>query len=143
MANMRCDVSRTNYDLAYQVIVIMWIKGGVTQLQPRNYFKRSHSCCGMYLGAGKFSAHLSHSDVFLKCGLSSQVVPEMAVKFTVYEEVKNLMRHRSGSKDLNITDRFVSGSIAGIISQSVVFPLEVCWSFFYFPPAYVPSIFFS
>lgn len=54
-----------------------------------------------------------------------KVVPEMAVKFTVYDQTKNSIRQRKGTTDLTISDRFVSGSIAGVISQSVVFPLEV------------------
>ncbi|XP_050434984.1 calcium-binding mitochondrial carrier protein SCaMC-2-like [Adelges cooleyi] len=53
-----------------------------------------------------------------------KVVPETAFKFLVFDKVKKSMRG-SRQTDLSIGDRFVAGSIAGGVSQSGIYPLDV------------------
>jgi len=40
-----------------------------------------------------------------------------------YVQVKRMMK--SGSGELGIADRFVAGSMAGVFSQTAIYPLEV------------------
>ncbi|KAJ8388751.1 hypothetical protein AAFF_G00129840 [Aldrovandia affinis] len=52
-----------------------------------------------------------------------KIAPESALKFMAYEQIKRLM----GSKPetLGILERFVAGSLAGVIAQSSIYPMEV------------------
>ena len=34
---------------------------------------------------------------------------------------------KSGTTELGIAERFVAGSMAGVFSQTAIYPLEVCW----------------
>ncbi|KAK9500415.1 hypothetical protein O3M35_001686 [Rhynocoris fuscipes] len=58
-----------------------------------------------------------------------KIAPESAIKFGAYEQAKRIIRRSrkssSGVTDLNIYERFVAGSIAGGVSQSIIYPLEV------------------
>lgn len=54
-----------------------------------------------------------------------KIVPEMAVKFMAYEQIKRLLKTGSGNRDLGIAERFIAGSLAGALAQSVIYPLEV------------------
>lgn len=56
-----------------------------------------------------------------------KIAPESAIKFTAYEQGKRLVLQFGGSREreLSIVERFVAGSFAGGISQSVIYPLEV------------------
>ncbi|XP_061752393.1 calcium-binding mitochondrial carrier protein SCaMC-2-A [Nerophis ophidion] len=52
-----------------------------------------------------------------------KIAPESALKFMAYEQIKRLI---SGDKaSLSILDRFVAGSLAGVIAQSSIYPMEV------------------
>ncbi|UYV68237.1 SLC25A25 [Cordylochernes scorpioides] len=53
-----------------------------------------------------------------------KIAPESAIKFTAYEQVKRLLRGNS-KRELTIYERGLAGSIAGAISQTIVYPLEV------------------
>jgi len=35
---------------------------------------------------------------------------------------------KSGSRELGIADRFAAGSLAGVFSQTAIYPLEVCYT---------------
>lgn len=60
-----------------------------------------------------------------------KIGPETALKFMAYEQVKRTIKSHD-SRELSIYERFVSGSIAGGISQSIIYPLEVREKFFSF-----------
>lgn len=53
-----------------------------------------------------------------------KIGPETALKFMAYEQVKRYIKGQD-NRELNIYERFVSGSIAGGVSQSAIYPLEV------------------
>ncbi|ESN93250.1 hypothetical protein HELRODRAFT_89164 [Helobdella robusta] len=55
----------------------------------------------------------------------AKVIPEMATKFTIYDGIKNKLKTLKGKSELEVMDRLVAGSMAGMISQSLIFPLEV------------------
>ncbi|CAE7334909.1 Slc25a23 [Symbiodinium natans] len=52
-----------------------------------------------------------------------KVMPESAVKFLVYDKVKSAVAHTETL--LPVSERLVAGSVAGCISQAVVYPLDV------------------
>ncbi|KAI4898740.1 hypothetical protein NFI96_014129 [Prochilodus magdalenae] len=52
-----------------------------------------------------------------------KIAPESALKFMAYEQIKRLMG--SNNETLGITERFVAGSLAGVIAQSTIYPMEV------------------
>lgn len=54
-----------------------------------------------------------------------KIAPEAALKFAFYEELKILFRGRDSGREATIGERFVSGSAAGCMAQSVIYPLEV------------------
>ncbi|XP_061881144.1 calcium-binding mitochondrial carrier protein SCaMC-2-A isoform X1 [Entelurus aequoreus] len=52
-----------------------------------------------------------------------KIAPESALKFMAYEQIKRLI---GGDKtSLSILERFVAGSLAGVIAQSSIYPMEV------------------
>lgn len=53
-----------------------------------------------------------------------KIAPESAIKFMAYEQCKRVIRG-SNTRELSIYERFVAGSLAGGISQTVIYPLEV------------------
>jgi len=53
-----------------------------------------------------------------------KIAPESAVKFAAYDFFKRLIRGNS-DRDLMISERFLAGSMAGGVSQSVIYPMEV------------------
>lgn len=56
----------------------------------------------------------------------AKVVPEMALKFMIYEQIKQLLKSGStNNRELGIADRFVAGSLAGASAQSIIYPMEV------------------
>lgn len=52
-----------------------------------------------------------------------KIAPETAIKFSCYEKIKSLFK--DGNKELGIAQRFASGSMAGAISQTLIYPMEV------------------
>ncbi|XP_071821145.1 calcium-binding mitochondrial carrier protein SCaMC-2-like isoform X2 [Apostichopus japonicus] len=52
-----------------------------------------------------------------------KIAPESAIKFVAYEQIKKLL-HREGH-ELQVHQRFLAGSSAGVISQTSIYPMEV------------------
>ncbi|XP_071488756.1 calcium-binding mitochondrial carrier protein SCaMC-2-like [Diadema antillarum] len=52
-----------------------------------------------------------------------KIAPESAIKFFAYERIKRLL-HTEG-KELKVYERFVAGSLAGVIAQTTIYPMEV------------------
>ncbi|KAI1900672.1 hypothetical protein AGOR_G00052320 [Albula goreensis] len=52
-----------------------------------------------------------------------KIAPESAIKFMAYEQIKRLIG--SQPETLGILERFVAGSLAGVIAQSSIYPMEV------------------
>uniref|UniRef100_A0A8C6U2W8 EF-hand domain-containing protein n=1 Tax=Neogobius melanostomus TaxID=47308 RepID=A0A8C6U2W8_9GOBI len=52
-----------------------------------------------------------------------KIAPETALKFMAYEQIKRLIG--SDKETLSILERFVAGSMAGVIAQSTIYPMEV------------------
>jgi len=53
-----------------------------------------------------------------------KIAPESAVKFAAYDMFKRLIRGNA-DRDLMISERFLAGSLAGGVSQTVIYPMEV------------------
>ncbi|XP_054710447.1 calcium-binding mitochondrial carrier protein SCaMC-2-like [Uloborus diversus] len=53
-----------------------------------------------------------------------KIAPESALKFMAYEKAKRFIRGNS-EHELSIYERFAAGSMAGCISQTVIYPMEV------------------
>ncbi|XP_043506209.1 calcium-binding mitochondrial carrier protein SCaMC-2 isoform X1 [Polistes fuscatus] len=53
-----------------------------------------------------------------------KIGPETALKFMAYEQVKRAIKGND-TRELGLYERFVAGSMAGGISQSAIYPLEV------------------
>ncbi|XP_072398943.1 calcium-binding mitochondrial carrier protein SCaMC-2 isoform X2 [Diabrotica undecimpunctata] len=53
-----------------------------------------------------------------------KIAPESAIKFAAYEQVKRLIKGDS-QHALSIYERFCAGALAGGISQTAIYPLEV------------------
>ncbi|XP_076320844.1 mitochondrial adenyl nucleotide antiporter SLC25A24-B-like isoform X1 [Tachypleus tridentatus] len=53
-----------------------------------------------------------------------KIAPESALKFMAYEQAKRLIRGDS-ERELGVYERFLAGSMAGGISQTLIYPLEV------------------
>ncbi|XP_053551785.1 calcium-binding mitochondrial carrier protein SCaMC-2 isoform X1 [Bombina bombina] len=52
-----------------------------------------------------------------------KIAPESAIKFMAYEQIKRLIG--SDQEILGIRERLVAGSLAGVIAQSSIYPMEV------------------
>ncbi|KAM9841861.1 LOW QUALITY PROTEIN: calcium-binding mitochondrial carrier protein SCaMC-2-B [Aulostomus maculatus] len=52
-----------------------------------------------------------------------KIAPESAIKFMSYEQIKRIIG--SNQETLGITERLVAGSLAGVIAQSSIYPMEV------------------
>ncbi|EDO32185.1 predicted protein [Nematostella vectensis] len=52
-----------------------------------------------------------------------KIAPESGIKFFAYEKAKKLVG--SDTKALGVTDRLLAGSMAGVASQTSIYPLEV------------------
>ncbi|KAL1491164.1 hypothetical protein ABEB36_011804 [Hypothenemus hampei] len=53
-----------------------------------------------------------------------KIAPESALKFAAYEQIKRLIKGNS-KEPLSIYERFFAGAIAGGVSQTIIYPLEV------------------
>lgn len=54
-----------------------------------------------------------------------KIAPEVALKFAFYEELKNMFKGKEFWREATIGERFASGSLAGCMAQSIIYPLEV------------------
>jgi solute carrier family 25 phosphate transporter 23/24/25/41 len=52
-----------------------------------------------------------------------KIAPEVALKFAFYEELKLIFNE--GKREATVSERFFSGSAAGVMSQSLIYPLEL------------------
>ncbi|XP_048469672.1 calcium-binding mitochondrial carrier protein SCaMC-2-B isoform X3 [Rhincodon typus] len=52
-----------------------------------------------------------------------KIAPESALKFMAYEQIKRLIG--SDQQPLGIQERLIAGSLAGLIAQSTIYPMEV------------------
>ncbi|KAI9534610.1 hypothetical protein NQZ68_012843 [Dissostichus eleginoides] len=52
-----------------------------------------------------------------------KIAPETALKFMAYEQIKKWICN--DKQTLGILDRFVAGSLAGVLAQSTIYPMEV------------------
>lgn len=53
-----------------------------------------------------------------------KIAPESAIKFAAYDSLKRLVRG-DVDRELALHERFIAGSLAGGISQTAIYPLEV------------------
>lgn len=53
-----------------------------------------------------------------------KIGPESALKFMAYEQIKRAIK-ADDVRELELYERFMAGSLAGGISQSAIYPLEV------------------
>ncbi|XP_034254378.1 calcium-binding mitochondrial carrier protein SCaMC-3 isoform X4 [Thrips palmi] len=53
-----------------------------------------------------------------------KIAPESAIKFMAYEQAKCVIRGTQ-ARELTIYERFCAGSLAGGVSQTIIYPLEV------------------
>ncbi|XP_014842128.1 PREDICTED: calcium-binding mitochondrial carrier protein SCaMC-3-like isoform X1 [Poecilia mexicana] len=54
-----------------------------------------------------------------------KIAPETAIKFSAYEQIKTVMRGHDETRTLRLHERFVAGSLAGAIAQTIIYPMEV------------------
>ncbi|CAF1296568.1 unnamed protein product [Rotaria magnacalcarata] len=57
-----------------------------------------------------------------------KIIPETALRFAFFEETKKLVKRIQGkdlSTETTILERFISGAVAGFLSQTVIYPLDV------------------
>ncbi|KAJ1372206.1 hypothetical protein KIN20_034299 [Parelaphostrongylus tenuis] len=54
-----------------------------------------------------------------------KVAPESAIKFMAYEQCKRMIQQYKSDGELTIIERFCAGSLAGAISQTSIYPMEV------------------
>lgn len=53
-----------------------------------------------------------------------KIAPETAIKFMAYEQAKRKIKGQS-EHELTIGQRFLAGAFAGVVSQTVIYPMEV------------------
>ncbi|XP_071765950.1 calcium-binding mitochondrial carrier protein SCaMC-3b [Centroberyx gerrardi] len=54
-----------------------------------------------------------------------KIAPESAIKFMAYEQIKWLIRGSKEGGSLRVQERFIAGSLAGAIAQTIIYPMEV------------------
>lgn len=57
--------------------------------------------------------------------------PEFAIKFSVYDNTKRQLKASRDDGHLSAIDRFVAGSTAGVIGQTLLYPLDARNSTYY------------
>jgi len=55
-----------------------------------------------------------------------KIAPESALKFAAYDTFKRLIKG-DADRDIQTWERFLAGSMAGGVSQSAIYPLEVIY----------------
>lgn len=53
-----------------------------------------------------------------------KIAPESAIKFAAYEHIKRLIRG-DVTRPMEIYERFIAGALAGAVSQTAIYPMEV------------------
>ncbi|CAF3798131.1 unnamed protein product [Adineta steineri] len=57
-----------------------------------------------------------------------KIIPETALRFAFYEETKKVLQkiqNKESHTETTIPERFISGAVAGFISQTAIYPLDV------------------
>ncbi|XP_035471265.1 calcium-binding mitochondrial carrier protein SCaMC-3 isoform X3 [Scophthalmus maximus] len=54
-----------------------------------------------------------------------KIAPESAIKFMAYEQIKWVIRGNKEGCSLRVQERFIAGSLAGTIAQTIIYPMEV------------------
>ncbi|XP_029706858.1 calcium-binding mitochondrial carrier protein SCaMC-1 isoform X2 [Takifugu rubripes] len=54
-----------------------------------------------------------------------KIAPETAIKFTAYEQIKDIIRGRDKRRNLKGYERLVAGCLAGATAQTAIYPMEV------------------
>ncbi|CAF1367495.1 unnamed protein product [Adineta steineri] len=57
-----------------------------------------------------------------------KIIPETALRFAFYEETKKVLQkiqNKESDTETTISERFISGAVAGFISQTAIYPLDV------------------
>lgn len=54
-----------------------------------------------------------------------KIAPETAIKFMAYEQIKAYFRGADPNKEISVIERLASGSLAGALSQTLIYPMEV------------------
>ncbi|KAI2803020.1 hypothetical protein BLOT_007143 [Blomia tropicalis] len=54
-----------------------------------------------------------------------KIAPETAIKFMAFDQMKRWIHANKKSGEITIMERFLAGSFAGAISQTVIYPMEV------------------
>uniref|UniRef100_T1IJC4 Uncharacterized protein n=1 Tax=Strigamia maritima TaxID=126957 RepID=T1IJC4_STRMM len=89
------------------------------QVHPNHQFQGIASCVKHMHREGGFQSFWRGNGINVL-----KITPESALKFMAYDQVKRLIRE-SKSRELMIQERFIAGSVAGGVSQSLIYPLEV------------------
>jgi hypothetical protein len=72
------------------------------------------------------NSYLIHSQVSNIFSLI-KIAPESALKFAAYDTFKRLIKG-DADRDIQTWERFLAGSMAGGVSQSAIYPLEVSYT---------------
>ncbi|KAM9311361.1 mitochondrial adenyl nucleotide antiporter SLC25A23-like [Gastrophryne carolinensis] len=105
-------VSRTGTAPLDRLKVLMQVHGSKTQ--ARSMFK---GLMAMIEEGGIRSLWRGNGINVLK------IAPESAIKFMAYEQIKRVIRGQQ--ETLRVQERFIAGSLAGAIAQTVIYPMEV------------------
>uniref|UniRef100_A0A3Q3XM08 EF-hand domain-containing protein n=1 Tax=Mola mola TaxID=94237 RepID=A0A3Q3XM08_MOLML len=54
-----------------------------------------------------------------------KIAPETAIKFSAYEQIKDVMRGNHARGNLRVHERLLAGSLAGATAQTAIYPMEV------------------
>lgn len=55
----------------------------------------------------------------------TKIAPESAFKFMAYEQMKRIVKWKTGHTQLNMLERFFAGGCAGALAQTIIYPMEV------------------
>ncbi|GAB6021986.1 hypothetical protein CHUAL_006142 [Chamberlinius hualienensis] len=89
------------------------------QVHERRHFSSIYSCLRHMLHEGGAKSLWRGNGINVL-----KIAPESAIKFMAYEQFKRIIRGQS-NRELGIYERFVAGSLAGGVSQSIIYPFEV------------------
>lgn len=111
-------VSRTVVSPFERAKILLQLQGPEAQKAYRGMFPTIHKMYVQEGWRGLFRGNL------LNC---IRIFPYSAVQYAVFEKCKDWLRHQRGasSKDLYAWERLLSGSVGGIVSVAVTYPLDL------------------
>lgn len=111
-------VSRTVVSPFERAKILLQLQGPEAQKAYRGMFPTIYKMYVQEGWRGLFRGNL------LNC---VRIFPYSAVQYTVFEQCKDWLRYRRGasSKELYAWERLVSGSVGGIVSVAVTYPLDL------------------